>query len=160
MIENEFIQKKKKTKNKKQTIPRTNYYRRRLRRYHWASGKYSNPSLQHSLEQTAGCISLHINADKTEYMCFNQKGDISILNAGSQKLMNNSITLEASISSTESDRLSIIWKSNLCDKIKRSFFQAAVVSIPLNGRTTSTLTKCIEKRLDGNCTRIIRDIRK
>ena len=26
----------------------------------------------HSLEQAAGDICLHVNADKTEYMCFNQ----------------------------------------------------------------------------------------
>ena len=35
-------------------------------------------SLLHSLEQVAGSIGLHINADKTVYMCFNQ-GDISTL---------------------------------------------------------------------------------
>ena len=29
-------------------------------------------SLLHSLETTAGGIGLHVNADKTEYMCFNQ----------------------------------------------------------------------------------------
>ena len=34
--------------------------------------------------------------------------------------------------------------------MKRSFFQAAVVSILLYGRTTWTLTKRIEKKLDGN----------
>ena len=33
----------------------------------------------HSLERVAGDIGLHVNADKTEYMCFNQKGDISTL---------------------------------------------------------------------------------
>ena len=31
----------------------------------------------HSLERAAAGISLHVNADKTEYMCFNQRGDIS-----------------------------------------------------------------------------------
>ena len=36
--------------------------------------------------QTGG-IGLHVNADKTEYMCFNQRGDISTLNGGSLKLM-------------------------------------------------------------------------
>ena len=36
------------------------------------------------------------------------------------------------------------------DKIKRSFFQAAVVSILLYGCTTWTLTKRMEKKLDGN----------
>ena len=35
---------------------------------------------------------------------------------------------------TAIDKLSIIWKSDLTDKMKRSFFQAAVVSILLYGR--------------------------
>ena len=55
-------------------------------------------------------------------------------------------------------RLSIIWKSNLTDKMKRSFFQAAVVSILLYGCTTWTLTKRLEKKLDGNYTRMLRAI--
>ena len=59
---------------------------------------------------------------------------------------------------TAIDRLSIIWKSDLTDKMKRSFFQAAVVSILLYGCTTWTLTKRLEKRLDGNYTRMLRAI--
>ncbi len=38
-----------------------------------------------------------------------------------------------------------MWKSDLTDKMKRSFFQAAVVSILLYGCTTWTLTKRLEK---------------
>ena len=53
---------------------------------------------------------------------------------------------------TATDKISIIWKSDLTDKIKRSFFQAAVVSILLYGCTTWTLTKRLEKKLDGNYT--------
>ena len=56
------------------------------------------------------------------------------------------------------DRLSIIWKSDLTDKMKRSFFQAAVVSILLYGCTTWTLTKRLKKKLDGNYTRMLRVI--
>ena len=41
------------------------------------------------------------------------------------------------------------------DKMKRSFFQAAVVSILLYGCTTWTLTKRLEKKLDGNYTRML-----
>ena len=41
-------------------------------------------SLLHSLEQVAGSIGLHVNADKTEYMCFNQRGNISPLNGRSE----------------------------------------------------------------------------
>ena len=59
---------------------------------------------------------------------------------------------------TAIDRLSIIWKSDLTDKMKRSFFQAAVVSILLYGCTTWTLTKQLEKKLDGNYTRMLRAI--
>ena len=42
--------------------------------------------------------------------------------------------------------------------MKRSFFQAAVVSILLYGCTTRTLTKRLEKKLDGNYTRMLRAI--
>ena len=43
-------------------------------------------------------------------------------------------------------------------KMKRSFFQAAVASILLYGCTTWTLTKRLEKKLDGNYTRMLRAI--
>ena len=39
-------------------------------------------TLLHSLEQPAPGIVLHVNADKMEYMCFNQKGNISTLKDG------------------------------------------------------------------------------
>ena len=42
--------------------------------------------------------------------------------------------------------------------MKRSFFQAAVVSILLYGCTTRTLTKRLEKKLDGNYTIKLRAI--
>ena len=59
---------------------------------------------------------------------------------------------------TAVDRLSIIWKSDLTDKMKCSFFQAVAVSILLYGCTTWTLTKRLEKKLDGNYTRMLRAI--
>ena len=59
---------------------------------------------------------------------------------------------------TTIDRLSVIWKSNITDKIKCSFFQAAIVSILLYGCTTWMLTKSMEKKLDGNYTRMMRAI--
>ena len=42
--------------------------------------------------------------------------------------------------------------------MKCSFFQAAVVSIVLYGCTTWALTKRVEKKLDGNYTRMLRAI--
>ena len=52
---------------------------------------------------------------------------------------------------TANGRLSVTWKSDLSDEIKRNFFQAAVVSILLYGCTTWTRIKPREKKLDGNC---------
>ena len=124
-------------------------------------------TLLHSLERAAAGIGLHVNAYKTEYMRYNQTGDISILDGTSLKLVDKFTYLGSSVSSTEkdihtqltkawtaNDRLSIIWKSDLTDKMKRSFFQAVIVSIVLYGCTTWTLTK----RLDGNYTRMLRAI--
>ena len=69
-----------------------------------------------------------INAHKTEYMCYYQTGDISILDGTPLKLVDKFPYLGSSISSTEKDidtrltkawtainRLSIIWKSDLTD---------------------------------------------
>ena len=42
-------------------------------------------SLLHSLERAAAGIGLHVNAHKTKYMCFNQRGDIYTLNESSLK---------------------------------------------------------------------------
>ena len=69
-------------------------------------------TLLHSSERAAAGIGLHVNAYRTEFMCFNQKGDISTLDGTSLKLVD-----------------------------KRSFFHAAVVSILLYGCTTWTMTK-------------------
>ena len=128
-------------------------------------------TLRHTLKRAAAGINLHVNADKTEYMCFNQRDDISTLNGSSLKREDMFTYQGSSVSSTEADinrrqakawtaidRLSVIRKSGLTDKIKRSFFQAAVLSILLYGCTTWTLTKRVEKKLDGNYTRMLRAI--
>ena len=128
-------------------------------------------TLLHSLEQAAAGIGLHVNAHKTEFICFNQKGNISTLDRTSLKMVDKFTYIGSSVSSTEKDidtrlmkawtaidRLSIIWKSNLTDKMKRSFFQAGVMSILLYGCTTWTLSKWLEKKLDGNYTRMLRAI--
>ena len=88
----------------------------------------------HSLEKAAHVIGLHVNADKTDYMCFNQKGDVSTLNVGSLKLEDKFTYLRSSVSLIENDinvqlvkawsainSLLNIWKSDLSDKIKCNF---------------------------------------
>ena len=119
-------------------------------------------TLLHSLERTTSGISLHINAHKTEYMCFNQTGDISTLNVISLKLVDKFTYLDIDMRLTKAwtayNRLSVIWKSDLNDKMKRSFFQTAILSILLYRYTTWTLTKRLEKKLDGNYTIMLRAI--
>ena len=104
-------------------------------------------------------------------MCFNQAGHISTLGRTSLRLVDKFTYLGSSVSSTEKDidtrltkawtaidKLSVRWKSDLTDKMKRSFFQAAVVSILLYRCTTWTLIKRLERKLDGNYTRMMRAI--
>ena len=62
-------------------------------------------SLLHRHEQVAGDICLHINADKTEDIYFNQnqRGDVSTLKGGSLKLVGKFTYLGSSVFSTEND---------------------------------------------------------
>ena len=60
-------------------------------------------TLRHSLERAAAAIGLHVNANKTDYMCFNQAGDISTLERTSLKLVDKFTYLGSSVSSTEED---------------------------------------------------------
>ena len=69
-------------------------------------------TLLHSLEQAAAGIGLHVNAHKTEYMCYNHTGDISTLDGTSLKLVDKFTYLGSSISSTKKDintQLTKIW---------------------------------------------------
>ena len=101
----------------------------------------------------------------------NQTGDIYTLGGSSLKLVDKFTYLGSSVSSAEADidtwltkawkaidKPSVIWKSDLTDKMKSSFFQAAVVSILLYGCTTKTLIKRMEKKRDSNHTRMLQAI--
>ena len=119
------------------------------------------------MPQALACVNTH----KTEYRCFNQTGNIFTLGCNSLKRVDKFTYLGSSVSSTEKDintwlakawtaidMLLVIWKSDLTNKMKRSFVQAAVVSILIYGCTTWTLTKQMEKKLDSNYTRMLRAI--
>ena len=123
-------------KGKKQKIPHTNNYGHGLCWWHIASGKYTRPSWI-----PAGGIGFHVCTDKTEYMCFDQRGNISILKGGSLKLVDKFTYLGSSFSSTEKDinmrlakawtaidsqiDIGRYWKSDLTDKIKCRFFPSS-----------------------------------
>ena len=83
--------------------------------------------------------------DKTKYMHFNQKREISTLNGGSQKLVDKIIYLRSSVTLTKNDintqlakawtainRLSVIWKLAQSDELKCSFF-------PSSGRVNTAI---------------------
>ena len=85
MKENGFMQAKKKSRRyRAQTITDADYADDIAR---LANTSSLAESLLYSLERVAGGIGLHVNADKTEYKCFNQRGDISTLYSGSLKLV-------------------------------------------------------------------------
>ena len=153
-------------KEKKQKVPRQNNDIAIL-----ANTPDQAETQLHSLERAAAGIGLHVNTRKTESICLNQPDDISTLGGSSLKLEDKFTYLGSSVSSTEKDidtrltkawtaidKLSVIWQSDLTDKMKRSFFQAVVLSILLYECTTWTLTKRLEKKLDSNYTRMLQAI--
>ena len=100
------------------------------------------------------CLATLMSSDRTNQICL---------------WMTIYIYIYISVSSTEKDidtrltkawtaidRLSIIWKSDLTDKMKRSFFQRSCRYC--YGCTTWTLTKRLEKKLDRDYTRMLRAI--
>ena len=60
-------------------------------------------TLLHSLERATAGIGLHVNAHKTEYMCYNQTGYITTLDGTPLKLVDKFTYLGSSVSSTEKD---------------------------------------------------------
>ena len=110
-------------------------------------------SLLHSLKQAAGGIDLYVSTNKTEFMCFKQKKELSpILVVKTLKLVDKFTYLGSNISSTESDvnmhqvktwnandKLLIMWKFDLSNKIE-CYFLAVALSILLYGCTLWILT--------------------
>ena len=130
-----------------------------------ASAPAQAETMLHRLKTSRWGTSLHVNAHKTEYMCFNQTDDISTLNSSSLKLHRKPCLVNRDrhrhVTSKGMDcyeRLLVVWKSDLTNKMKHSFFQTVVVSILLYWCTTWKLTKSMEKKLDGNYTRMLRAI--
>ena len=95
-------------------------------------------------------------------MCFKELRAFSSLNSKPLKLVDQFIYLGSNIASTRSDvnihvdkawnaigRLTIIWKSDVSNKIKWEFFQAVTVSVLMYGCFTWTLTNRLEKKTRG-----------
>ena len=106
--------------------------------------------LLHHLETSAKEIGLFINAKKTEFISFNQKGQMKSLNGKEIKAVEDFTYLGSRIVSSESDiqirkpkawsalnNMNKIWKSSLPNYLKRNFFTSVVESVQLYGSTTS-----------------------
>ena len=110
-------------------VPRKNNYRRRLRRWHSDTGKYTHQAktLLHSLERAAAGIGLYANAHKTEYMCYDQTGDISTLDGTPLKLVDKFTYLGSSVASTEKDN-----DTSLTSNMKLNMILTITLNITLN----------------------------
>ena len=119
--------------------------------------------------QQSLCVHEYKEKKYQQHTCYNHSF-LSFCNILSIYFFHNKfiLVLGSSVSSTEKDidtwltkawtaikTLLVMWKSDLTNKMKCSFFQAAVISILLYGCTTWTLTKQLEKKLDGNYTRML-----
>ena len=87
-------------------------------------------TLLHNLERAAAGIGLHVNAHKTEYMCFNQRGDISTLDGSSLKLVDKFTYLGSSVSSTKTDIN--MWLAKAWTAIDRLSYRSQIWPIKWN----------------------------
>ena len=121
-------------------------------------------TLLHSLEQTDAGISLHVNAHKTEYKCFNKTGDISTIDRKlsetsrqvhlprKQCLINRKRHRHAPNEGMDSYRYAIDHMEVRPDRSNETQF------LPSGGRIDIERLQTLEKKLDNNYTRMLRAI--
>ena len=123
------------------------------------------------VETEAANVGLHVNAKKTEVMMFNQDqpNDMKSISGGKIKEVKNFKYLGGWMESSEKDiqhrkalawtachKLKSIWSSSLKKEIKIRLFLCTVESVLLYNSNTWTLTKQMEKSLNGTYTRMLR----
>ena len=123
------------------------------------------------LETEAEVVGLYCNAKKTEVQHFNQDAPVHITakNGEILKNVNNFKYLGSWTKSSEDDfnvrkalawntchKLNKIWKSSLPRANKIRVFLATVESVLLYGAETWTITKALQKKIDGCYTRMLR----
>ena len=117
-------------------------------------------------------IGLHLNEKKTEIMINEHDPELlAITSKNGKKLkvvenfkylggrMKNSevdFEIRKALAWTACHKLKTIWKSNIKRRIKERLFLATVESVLLYGAETWTMTRAMEKRLDGCYTRMLR----
>ena len=122
------------------------------------------------LESAAEAVGLMVNYTKTNFMEFNQTGGSVKGKTGEElEAVTDFKYLGSWLASSSSDmkiriaqawkahnKLDKIWKSSLRRNMKIQLFQSLVLSILLYGAETWTLTKTLQKKLDGVFTRMLR----
>ena len=110
---------------------------------------------------------------RNTYITYNQDESELITLTGKQlKCVKDFKYLGSWISSSEKDmntriglawaaanKMDIIWQSAMRTELKIQFFRSTVESVLLYGSESWTLTKKMEKRLDGNYTRLLRKVK-
>ena len=127
----------------------------------------------HRVQENPGKIGLHLNSNKTEFMNFNQAQDsvLKTVNNENIKKVDNFKCLGAWIDNIANDvkvrkalawkacnKLNKIWKSSLCKSLKLQTFLMLVESVLLYGDETWTLTKNLEKSINGTYNRLLRTV--
>ena len=124
-----------------------------------------------SLENAANCVGLYINETKTEFMnkcSTDNKIGIKTLNNKALKQVEDYKYLGSYISSSDKDfnirkgmawsacnDMHRIWSSQLSEDLKLKIFRVTIEPILMYGSETWTMTKKMEKRLDGTYTRLL-----
>ena len=127
--------------------------------------------LLHSLEQASNCVGLYLNDTKTECLnkcisnnthpiktlngtILNQVGDYKYLGSYISSSLKDFLTRKGMAWSACND-MHKIWTSQLTKEFKIEIFRATIEPILLYGSETWTLSKKMEKRLDGTYTRLL-----
>lgn len=128
--------------------------------------------LLHSLETAASQVGLYCNEGKTEFLSSSNNDDqLFSLNNVPINRVNDFKYLGSFISDSEKDfkvrkalawkacnKLNRIWQSNLPVNLKLQTFQTLVQPILLYGSETWTMTKVMEKSLDGHYTNLLKRV--
>ena len=127
--------------------------------------------LLQSLEQASNGVGLYLNETKTKCMnrcLLNNNNPVKTLNGTSLKQVEDYKYLGSYISSSDKDfntrkgmpwsacnDMHKIWSSRLTNDFKIKIFRATVEPILLYGSETWTLSRKLERRLDGTYTRLL-----
>ena len=123
------------------------------------------------LETEAEKVGLFCNAKKTEVQAFNQDHPVETKAKNGEMLKEvqnfkylgawtestaKDISVRKALAWTACHKLRKVWKSRLRRQVKERLFIATVESVLLYGAETWTLTKTLEKQLNGCYTRMLR----